>query len=146
MASGYEFTPGAPGMFVDGPIAHGPNCIKTITGATTITKDDNGKTCIVHGAGDVITMTGVEYAGFKIKFITGGAIVPTPFIIRCTSGTIYGVLSVNAADVEATDADAINIVQTAETIGDWVELINDGTYWYVSGFGAAAGAYTFSDS
>jgi hypothetical protein len=53
-----------------------------------------------------------------------------------------GSLVVAGAAVTVDAADQINFVDTAENIGDRVDVISDGVLWYVSGVGLTSGSIT----
>lgn len=119
--------------------------VEVVTGARTVTAADNGKVFALRAAGGAAISLPALQAGLRYRFIVGSAFASTNWVITPTDAdTIYGTLSVNAADVEAAAGDAVNLVATAETIGDWVEFICDGVYWYLSGFAAAAGGITIT--
>ena len=46
----------------------------------------------------------------------------------------------------ATTADTITFVDSVSVVGDWCELVSDGTSWYVSGQVGADGGATFSNT
>lgn len=117
--------------------------IKTITGATTLTAADNGKVCVLNAAaGAAVTLPALA-AGLHFKFITGAVFTTTPWVITSAEGdNIEGSLIVAGAVVDVDAADVINFVESAENIGDFVELVCDGTYWHAFGNALTTGALT----
>lgn len=126
-----------------GPIALGSGSVKTITAATTLTKEDNGSLCVLNAAaGATVTLPALS-AGLRFKFVVGAAFATSNWVVASPEGdNIEGSLIVAAAAVTVDAADQINFVNTAENIGDYVNLWCDGTYWYADGIGLTAGSIT----
>ena len=117
--------------------------VETLAAAQTLTAADSGKTFILSAAaGATITLPALK-SGIHFKFIVGAAFATTYWVVASAEASkIQGVLVVNGASVDAADEDQINFVATAETIGDHIEIICDGTDWYASGVGSQAGSIT----
>jgi len=117
--------------------------VETLAAAQTLTAADSGKTFILSAAaGATITLPALK-SGIHFKFIVGAAFATTNWVVASAEASkIQGVLVVNGASVDAADEDQINFVATAETIGDHIEIICDGTDWYASGVGSQAGSIT----
>lgn len=116
----------------------------TPTAAVTLTAADSGKEIYLDAAaGFAITLPAVT-AGLKYKFIVGSAFATTDFTVVAATDVIQGGAVVNSTFVPAANENTISFVNTAETVGDYVELSSDGTNWYASGNGALAGAITFT--
>ena len=80
-------------------------------------------------------------AGVKMKFVIAGAFDTTNFIIDSAEGdNIEGALIVAGAVVDCDAEDQINFVADGENLGDFVELISDGTSWYITQSGALTSA------
>jgi hypothetical protein len=78
-----------------------------------------------------ITLPAAE-SGLRFQFIVIGALTGTSHTIYSPEeDNIIGILMVNDADVVCVDEDQINIVTASEVIGDRVELISDGTDWFI---------------
>jgi len=119
--------------------------IKTITATTTLTSNDSGKVLILNAAaGKVITLPSVAVAGFNLKVVVGAAFATTNFTVVAPTAKIQGGAIVNSVFVAAADENTISFVATAETVGDYVNIVSDGTNFYVDGVGAAAGSVTFT--
>lgn len=119
--------------------------IKTIAAATTLTDADSGKVLILNAAaGKVVTLPSVAVAGFNVKVIVGAAFATTNFTVVAPTAKIQGGAIVNSVLVPAADENTISFVASAETIGDYVNIVSDGTNFYVDGVGAAAGSITFT--
>jgi len=129
----------------NGGFQNGTASVITPTAATTLTKEDNGKTIMLNAAvGFTITLP-KHLAGIKLKFITGAAFATTNFVIAAPTSdqdTLEGSLIVAGAVVTVNLADQLNFVATAENVGDFVELFSDGTTWHVFGNALLTGGIT----
>ena len=119
--------------------------MSTIAVATTLTSAESGLvfTIPAAAAGAAITLPSVA-KGLKYKFVVGGAFATTDWTIVAATDVIFGGAIVNSVNIPAATENTISLVASAETIGDWVEIVCDGTNWYVSGVGTSAGAITFT--
>jgi hypothetical protein len=121
--------------------------VQTLAAAATLTAADSGTTYILKAAeGKTITLPALK-AGVNFKFIVGSAFATSDWVIDSAEGdNIEGLLIVDGASVVASGEDQINFVNSAETVGDHVSLSCDGTNWFVSGAGNAAGSITVTDT
>ena len=121
---------------------------KTVTGATTLTAADSGKVIIMDAAaGATITLPALG-DGLNFKFVVGSAFATSNWVVDSAEGdNITGNLIVNGAAVPAAAEDQINFVNSAETVGDFIELICDSgnSQWIVWGIGNSAGSITATD-
>jgi hypothetical protein len=120
--------------------------VEAITGATTLTAEDSGKVLILKAsAGAQITLPAVATsAGLRFKFIVGQLFATTDWTVKAATNVIEGSVLVNGAHVAGVDENTISFVASAESIGDFAELVCDGTNWYVNGSGVTAGAITLT--
>jgi hypothetical protein len=120
--------------------------VEAVTGATTLTAKDSGKVLILKAsAGAQITLPAVATsAGLRFKFIVGQLFATTDWTIKAATNVIEGSVLVNGAHVAGVDENTISFVASAESIGDFAELVCDGTNWYVNGSGVSAGAITLT--
>ena len=120
--------------------------VEAVTGATTLTAEDSGKVLILKAsAGAQITLPAVATsAGLRFKFIVGQLFATTDWTIKAATNVIEGSVLVNGAHVAGVDENTISFVASAESIGDFAELVCDGTNWYVNGSGVSAGAITLT--
>lgn len=117
--------------------------VETLSAAQTLIAADSGKTFILSAAAGVTITLPALQSGLNFKFIVGAAFATANFVVASAEASkIQGVLVVNGASVDAADEDQINFVASAETIGDHIEIICDGTDWYASGVGSQAGSIT----
>lgn len=115
-----------------------------ITAAKTLTEEDSGKVFTLNAAeGVAITLPALE-KGLEYEFIVGAVFATTDFTIVSSTNVIQGGSIVNSVFVPAANENTISFVATAETLGDKVRLICDGTNWYAEGVGAGAGSITFT--
>jgi hypothetical protein len=120
--------------------------VEAVTGATTLTAEDSGKVLILKAsAGAQITLPAVATsAGLRFKFIVGQLFATTDWTVKAATNVIEGSVLVNGAHVAGVDENTISFVASAESIGDFAELVCDGTNWYVNGSGVTAGAITLT--
>ena len=86
--------------------------------------------------------------GLYFRFIVGAAFTTSNWVIDSAEGdNITGNLIVNGAAVPAAAEDQINFVNSAETVGDFIELWADSgnSQWIVWGIGNSAGSITATD-
>lgn len=123
----------------------------TLSAAYTIDKDESG-TCFIldAAAGATVTLPAIA-DGLRFKFVVGAAFATSNWVIASAEGdNISGIISdmgTTVAGVPAGAEDQINFVASAESIGDWVELIADSgnSQWLVSGACAINGGITATD-
>ena len=120
--------------------------VENITGAITLSAEDSGKVFILKAAaGAQITLPAVASStGQNYRFIVGQVFATTAWTIKAASNVIQGGVIVNSTNVPAADENTITFSASADTVGDYVDLVSDGTNWYVNGLGTAAGAITLT--
>jgi len=120
--------------------------VETVAVATTLTAKDSGKVFILKAsAGAQITLPAVATsAGLRFKFIVGQLFATTDWTVKALTNAIEGSVLVNGAHVAGVDENTISFVASAESIGDFAELVCDGTNWYVNGSGVTAGSITLT--
>ena len=109
--------------------------IETLTAARVVVNADSGTTFICSGgAGKAITLPAVAdvTAGWNCRFIVGQAFATTDWIITATAAIMVGGVneltdSVGPSTIAGT---TINIELGAETIGDYIDFVCDGTKMY----------------
>ena len=120
--------------------------VEAVTGAITLTAEDSGKVFILKAAaGAQITLPAVATsAGFRFKFVIGLAFATTNWTVLAASNVIEGSVLVAGAHVAGVNENTISFVASAESVGDFAELVCDGTHWYVNGSGVTTGAITLT--
>jgi hypothetical protein len=117
----------------DGPIAQGAGSMISITADTTLTDAHNGAVVLLDAVGEAITLPAPS-AGYKVKFILTADTATSDWVITATGAIIEGSVTAGGIVVLAAAETAITIDQSAGPLhGDWIELISDGTSWFVSG-------------
>ena len=121
----------------------------SVATTTTLTSADFGEFITLDDSdgGSTITLPAAT-AGGSIKIAVGTAFGTANAVIASAEGdNIDGTLLVNGASVACAGEDQINIVHTAELVGDFVELYSvDGSNWLIGpSMGQAAGALTCTD-
>ena len=97
----------------------------------TLDMCDSGKIYMLYSTvARTITLPAVA-AGLKFKFIATDTTADSS--ITPGEGTALFNGGAEAGDAYLTLAGTTIIVEAAATVGDWLEFICDGTYWYVSG-------------
>jgi len=132
--------------FVSNDVTRQVGLSETLTGATTLTAEDSGKSFYLNAAaGAQITLPAVATsAGFRYRFTVAALFATTAWTIKAATNKIQGGVIVNSVNVPGADENTITFAHAADTIGDFVELNCDGTNWYVFGLGTAAGAITLT--
>jgi hypothetical protein len=120
----------------------------TIAAATTLTAANSGTTYFLDAAaGATVTLPALA-DGLNFRFIVGAAFATSNWVIASAEGdNITGNLIVNGAAVPAAAEDQINFVNSAETVGDYIDLVCDygNSQWIVMGIGNAVGSITATD-
>jgi len=122
------------------------NVPETLVAARTITMSDSGKVFMMSkDPGAQITLPAVATsAGLKLTFIVGLAFTTTAWTLKAASNCIHGGAIVNSVFVAASEENLVTFAHAAETVGDYLNLICDGTGYYVDGVATAAGGITFT--
>lgn len=119
----------------------------SIYATTTLFIADSGTTYYLSASGTTITLPAVSTKGVNFKFIINGAADTGNFIIDSAEGdNIEGTLIVAGAVVDCAAEDQINFVVDGENIGDYFEIVSDGTQWLLGDSGVlTAGKLTCTD-
>ena len=122
--------------------------LEVVTTTNVLTAAESGKILILNSATAFVTTLPAVAAGLRFTFIAGATqvtggnhtIVPN----ASNDNTIYGETNVAGATVPASAEGSINWVADTILPGDRIDVVCDGTNWYVSGMAAATGAITFT--
>ena len=117
-----------------------------LTTTKTVLASESGKTFILNSATAFVTTLPAVAAGLEYTFIAGATQVTggNHTIVPTDDDTIYGEYLVAGLTVPASAEGSINWVADTILPGDRVNVVCDGTNWYVSGAAAASGAITFT--
>ena len=107
----------------------------------TLDMGDSGKTYLLDGgsAARTVTLPAVK-AGLRFKFIATD--VTTASTIATNEGTALIKGGILLATAWETLAGTTITATTNNVVGDWIELVCDGTYWYISGQSGHANGFT----
>jgi len=108
------------------------NFIESATASFSLAVGDSGKVFILKDAAITVTLPTLSdiEAGFKVKLIAGDG---NNHVIAGGASKIYGQVGDQAAGNFERLGAASGYTLTNGEIGDWFELISDGTNWYISG-------------
>ena len=134
------------GRLVVGGVEQNLGAPETQLTAQTLVAADSGKTILLGDAspGDV-TLPAVTNTGFKVRVQCNFAITASAVVISAEGDNISGLLLVNGSVVLAEVEDQINFILNLAEIGDYIDILSDGTSWIVNGVGGAAGSITATD-
>ena len=99
-------------------------------------------------AGSVITLPTVTTSlGISYRFVVASAFSTANIIVDSADGdNIEGSLIVAGAVVDCNAVDQVNFVNSAENLGDYIEIRSDGEVWFLGDSGAlSSGAITCTD-
>ena len=103
---------------------------------------DSGKTYFLESTvARTITLPAIK-AGLKFKFIATDTTADSS--IATSEGTALLKGGAEAGNSYLTLAGTTIIVEAASAVGAWLELVCDGTYWYVSGHSSAGAGFSVS--
>jgi len=103
---------------------------------------DSGKTYILENTvARTITLPAVK-AGAKFKFVVSDSTAAST--IATSEGTSLIKGGILLATAWETLAGTTLTAATDAVVGDWVELVCDGTYWYISGQSGHANGFTIA--
>tara|TARA_Y100000034_G_C6530967_1_gene228758 strand:+ start:53 stop:475 length:423 start_codon:yes stop_codon:yes gene_type:complete len=108
----------------------------------TLGMKDSGKTYILENTvARTITLPAVK-AGLKFKFIVSDSTAASTIATNEGTSLIKG--GILLATAWETLAGTTLTAATDNVVGDWVELVCDGTYWYISGQSGHANGFTIA--
>lgn len=119
----------------------------SVYATTTLSARDSATNYYLTASGTTMTLPAVGNTGSWFRFIVGGAIDTGNVIIDSAEGdNISGSLFVNDATVVCSAEDQVNIVASAEAVGDYVELRSNGSIWVIgTSFATTTGGMTCTD-
>ena len=116
--------------------------VETVVATRVLTAADSGKTIILAAAVEFDTKLPAPAVGLRFRFIVGLAPAAASYTITTngvTQNVIHGIVSSAedaagaGAQTNGTAVDVVTFVDSKAQVGDWVELICDGTLWYLRG-------------
>lgn len=126
--------------------------VETVITTNVLTAAESGKTFFLSLAVGFATTLPAPAAGLKFRFIvaiapTGGAgytIVTAGAPAQILAGQVHSSTGGDADSEAAATATTITFVNDAAVIGDWCEVISDGTSWFGQVFVNADTGATFT--
>ena len=113
----------------------------TDTSDVTLTSSDSGTTYLLSATGTNIILPAVSSTGANFKFRVNGNLDTINMIVKSAEGdNIEGTLLVAGAVVDCAAEDQINFVVDGENIGDYFEIMSDGTQWLLGDSGVLTAA------
>ena len=107
------------------------NYVESATASFSLEVGDSGKVFILKDAAVTVTLPSLSdiEAGYSVKLISGD---DSEHIVTGGASKIYGTIVDVGTTPERINA-ASGYTLAAGVIGDFIELISDGTNWYISG-------------
>lgn len=122
-----------------------------LTAENTLTAADSGKILFLNAETEFETTLPSPAAGLHFKFIVKAAPASASYTIVTASSANIIIGGINELEVDTgddgpydADGDTITFVDGTAVVGDWVELVSDGTSWYVTGQANADGGITIT--
>jgi hypothetical protein len=109
--------------------------------AFTLIQADSGTTFMLDTPGAAITLPAAASmeVGTWFKFVLAVTLATSSWIITSADNDIHGQVQGGGIDDAGagtgggTPEDTITIAHTNAEEGDWVEIVGDGVFWYLSG-------------
>jgi hypothetical protein len=120
--------------------------VTILTAASTLTAAQSGSTLVLNSATEFATTLPAPSLGLRYRFIVSAAPVGASYTVVTNGGAnlIDGSATVAGLVVAAVNEDTITFTAGAALSGDWVEVVSDGTNWFVSGQAAASTGVAFT--
>lgn len=122
---------------------------ETVAATNTITIDECGKTFFLSAATEFATTLPTPTAGCEFRFVIAAAPSGADYTVVTDSSANILIGGVNELEVDTADdgpydnnGDTITFVDSVSVVGDYVEMVSDGTSWYINGQSNADGGIT----
>jgi len=119
-----------------------------VTTTNVLGAAESGKTLILNSTSAFVTTLPAKAKGLRFRFYAGALQVTggnhTIVTNAADDNTIFGQAVVAGLVVLATVEGSINWIADTILPGDWIDLFNDGTNWYVTGQVQVSGGVTFT--
>jgi len=127
--------------------------VADLTAASTLTAADSGKTLFLNSATEFATTLPAPAAGLRFRFVVKAAPASASYTVVTASSANVLIGGINELEVDTgddgpyiADGDTITFVDGTAVVGDYVDLVSDGTSWYVSGQAKADGGITLTQA
>lgn len=123
-----------------------------LTATRTVRPEESGKTFFLNSATEFVTTLPAPALGLKFRFVVKAAPSGASYTIvtsgsaNIIKGQVYTV-DVNSAtdpDFETSGGDTITLVDAKAVAGDQVDLVCDGTNWFMQAFVSVFDAATIT--
>jgi len=131
----------------DGTIVTSLDTVEVVTTTNVITAAESGRTFVLNSATAFVSTLPAKAAGLRYRFYAGATqVTGGNHTVVCANNdnTMFGSVTVAGVVVAGTVEGSINFVADTMLPGDWCEVFNDGTNWYISGQATASGAITLT--
>lgn len=125
--------------------------VETVAATNVITAAESGKTFFLNHATEFASTLPAPAAGLRYRFVVANAPETASYTIGTNGGDNIIIGGVNELEVDTGDdgpyssaADTITFVDSVAVVGDWVEVISDGTSWFLTGQTNADGGVTLT--
>lgn len=122
--------------------------VQTITAIKAVSAAESGTTFFINNATGFATTLPAPAAGLRYKFVSKLANTSgNHTVVTTSSANIIAGFAANAAGAAVTplgDGDTISFVANQSVAGDQVEVVSDGTSWFMSGFAQVAAGITLT--
>ena len=138
-----------------GPMTSTAGFIGSVTGAVAaevvaatnaITAAESGTTFFLNAANEFVSTLPAPALGLKYRFVVSAAPVGASYTVvtNASANVIEGSATVAGLVIAAANEDTITFTAAAALVGDWAEVVSDGTSWFVSGQATAATGIAFT--
>ncbi|MCK5132403.1 MAG: hypothetical protein KAR40_09675 [Candidatus Sabulitectum sp.] len=126
---------------------------ETTTATDTLTASQCGSTIFLNSATEYLTTLPTPSAGCYFKIVVKAAPASASYTIATNASANILIGGVNELEVDTSDdgpysavGDLITFVDGVAVVGDYVEMISDGTSWYLNGQTNADGGVTIGST
>ena len=124
-----------------------------VTATNALTTAECGKTMTLNSTTEFATTLPAPTVGCYFKFIVKAAPSGASYTVVTASSANILIGGINELEVDTGDdgaydnnGDTITFVNSVSVVGDYVEMISDGTSWYLNGQANADGGITVTGS
>jgi hypothetical protein len=127
--------------------------VETVTATNVITAGESGKTFFLSSATEFASTLPAPAAGLWFKFVVAAAPSGASYTIATAASANIIIGGINELEVDTADdgpysavGDLVSFVDGVAVVGDFVEMISDGTSWYIFGQTQADGGITIGST
>lgn len=128
------------------------NC-EVVTATNVITAAESGATFFLNSATEFASTLPAPALGLRYKFIVAAAPSGASYTVLTNASANVIIGGINELEVDTGDdgpysnaADTITFVDSVSVVGDWCEVISDGTSWFLTGQANADGGITVTQA